>query len=481
MIINQDLLLDNIEELLELKNLFANQINTEDYYNWIEKVEKIIHTIKSNNSPELFFNEINTLTMEIREIWMSYVQNITNKHLKSPPLNTIKKLPQSNKISFSYERNIQPDFLEEKISLYRDVHANWELSNVLCSSGMAAISTVLQSYFAMYKPSESKKLVVSTWSEYFETRVLTDLYRSEAIEITSYRKQNEFFNWVESTDVFFIELVRYNWDLEVFNLNKFLETLCNSTPNRLRVLIVDTTLSGNYHQIEKILKSLENYPYIIVIQVHSILKLDQQGLELSNGGVISVYTLKNNLDIPNAKVFTNYIRQVRTILGAGLTYQELALLDNRFVFNKELYTRYCNLIYENNKLLAEKIQADGLFKKVVHPSLISNFEWAKSPFVVFHLKEDNLDNHGFLLGVLAYEVKKRKINFYHGSSFGFRDSRYEVIIPNTIESKGLFKIAMGLRRGVDQIKTIELMQEVANYRNFLELRNAYPFVNPIKF
>ncbi|MET4559859.1 hypothetical protein ABIA69_001002 [Lysinibacillus parviboronicapiens] len=483
MTFNQDLLSENIEELIALKGLFKNQIDTNEYQEWEKKLDGTIDYIFTNNHQnyELLFIQINTLTLELREIWMNYVQNITNKHLKSPPLHIIKNLPQSNKIDFSYERNIQPDFLENKISLYREVPSNWEISNVLCSSGMTAISTIMQSYFAMYKPSLNKKLVISTWRDYFETRVLTDLYRNELIEITNYPTQEEFFDVIEHTDLFFIELVRYNWDLEVFDLNEFLEILSNSTPDRLRILILDTTLSGNHHQLEKILSYLQYFPNIIIIQVHSILKLDQQGLEFSNGGAISVYTLKDNVAIPSAEAFAGYLRQVRTILGAGLSYQEIALLDNEFVFNKNKYSDYCNLIYENNKLMAETIHTNGIFKKVVYPSLFSEVDWAKSPFVVFHLREDNLDNHGLLLGVLSYEVKKRKINFYHGSSFGFRDSRYEVIIPNTSENKGLFKIAMGIRKGIDLLNIIELMQEISDYKDFSELKASYPTVNAIRF
>lgn len=483
MIINQDLQTEDKEELLALKSLFKNQINTTDYLEWEKNVDIIINSfsIKNNLNSELLFNDISTLSMKLREIWLQHVQNITNKHLKSPPLNTIKNLPQSKKIDFSYERNIQPDFLENKVDLYREVPTNWELSNVLCSSGMAAISIIMQSYFAMYKPSLQKKLVISTWRDYFETRVLTDLYRNELIEITNYPTQEEFFNVIEDTDVFFIEIVRYNWELEVLNLNKFLDNLSNVASERLKLLIVDTTLSGNHHQLEKILKCLEKCPNIIIIQVHSILKLDQQGLELSNGGVISVYTMKDNKSLPNAEAFAGYLRQVRTIMGAGLTYQEIALLDNEFVFNKKKYHHYCNQIFENNKLIAETIHTNGIFEKVVYPSLFSDVEWAKSPFVVFHLKEDNLNNHGFLLGVLSYEVKKREINFFHGSSFGFRDSRYEVIIPNVKDNKGLFKIAMGMRKGINRHKIIELIQEISNFKDFSELKVSYPTVKAIEF
>lgn len=98
--------------------------------------------------------------MELRRIWIEYAQSYSNFHLKSPPLNTMKILPSNNKIDFSYERNIQANLLEERSGQYRSQHDLWNSDRVMFSSGMASISTFMQSYLGMFKPSIDKPLTI---------------------------------------------------------------------------------------------------------------------------------------------------------------------------------------------------------------------------------------------------------------------------------------------------------------------------------
>lgn len=140
---------------------------------------------------------------------------------------------------------------------------------------------------------------------------------------------------------------------------------------------------------------------------------------------------------------------------------------------------YSEAVFVNNAKLAQSICADGLFRKVVHPSLKSELPWANSPFVVFHLKEDTLENHGLLLSIISYEAQKRGVCFSLGSSFGFRGHRFEVIIPRISDQKGLFKVAMGAREGSSRDEVIRLLKEVGGHTTFAHLRKRYPDINPI--
>lgn len=129
--------------------------------------------------------------------------------------------------------------------------------------------------------------------------------------------------------------------------------------------------------------------------------------------------------------------------------------------------------------MALSLNSRGIFKKIAHPSLISDLAWAVSPFVVFHLHEDTLENHGFLLGVVSYEAKKSQISLAMGSSFGFRSHRFEVIIPNLSEGKGLFKVAMGYREGPSKEFIIKLFKRLSLYSDFSKLREDYPSIKPV--
>ncbi|NMH68111.1 hypothetical protein HF072_04895 [Bacillus sp. RO3] len=482
LLINKDNALKR--DLLKIYDLYQSFFSSEythltEHKKWLRKLSDLQHSVENISNSLLTEREIDQLLLELRVLWFEHVQRITNQQLKSPPLINEKLLPSNNRIDFSYERNIQPKILESKAENYRETPEEWIHDHIMLSSGMAAISTFLQSIFGMIKPSSNQQIIVSTWSEYFETRVLTDLYRREFTTINNFKDQMEFYQAIPTTDIFFIEPVRYNWELEVLDLDLFVSQLSEGSKEGLKVIVLDTTLNGDSLDISSFLNRIQVVPNVIVVQIHSTLKLDQQGMELSNGGLISIYTYKQNAVLPSANDLANYIRQVRTILGTGLTYEEIALLDYELFLNKESYHDYCQAVFNNNERLSKSIQPSGLFKEIAHPSKHSSKEWAKAPFVVFHLKEDQLENYGFLLAVVNEEIKKNKVNVIYGSSFGFRHHRYEVIIPNTLEGKGLFKIAMGARKGPSMEFLIELLKKISEYPTIISLKSDYPDLKPV--
>ncbi|PFW22302.1 hypothetical protein [Bacillus thuringiensis] len=479
---NDIVLLQEIEDLISI--YFSLGMEGHPYSaktnGWLESAVHLGRQI-SEKKIGTFEDEMHleNLSMQLRVLWMEFVQFTTNKHMKSPPLGEVKYLPSQNKIDFSYERNIEPVHLERKANLYREKHDEWECDHVFASSGMACISTFLQSFFGMSKPTQKQPLKLCTWGDYFETRVLLDLYKRDSIEIQNFKTQKEFEASISRFDLFFIEPVRYNWSLEVFNFVSFIDKLTKDTSKNLKVLIIDTTLNGNTLRVIELLEKLKAIPNLIFVHIHSCLKLDQQGMEFSNCGLLSVYTVKENNQIPSAKNICSYIRKVRTLLGTGLTYEEISLLDNKFFLNRKGFSIYCNRVFKNNEDLAKSICNKGIFNNIAYPSLISTESWAKAPFVVFHLKEDTLENYGWLLSIVNYEAKRKKIPFVMGSSFGFRTHRFEVIIPNLKQGKGLFKVAMGVREGPTKEYVINLLMIISKYKNLEELKLAYPKVTPI--
>ncbi len=470
-------LTNEIEQLLKVYESFS--IQEHPHPNRLSRWLDDMHLMRAEGRWSLKAErEIEERSMELRRIWIEYAQSYSNFHLKSPPLNTMKILPSNNKIDFSYERNIQANLLEERSGQYRSQHDLWNSDHVMFSSGMASISTFMQSYLGMFKPSIDKPLTILSWSDYFETRVMMDLYSRDSVHYYPCKSQEELESYITIGDIFFIEPVRYNWDLEVLNLETFLSQLKALHPDKISVLVMDTTLIGDTLDMSGILEFCSQVPNLIIVQIHSCLKLDQQGFEYSNAGLLSIYTTKRG-NLPEAKEFGQYIRKVRTILGTGLGLEEIALLDQPYFLNKHHLNSYCSGVFKHNRELAHSIESNGIFKKVAHPSINSTFPWAVSPFVVFHLKEDTLENHGFLLGVVLHEAESKGLTFSIGSSFGFRSHRFEVIIPNVSEGKGLFKVAMGFRDGPSKDAITKLFKKLSLYKSFHSLRKDYPTIKPV--
>lgn len=461
-----------LDELLDLKNIFYSSFSESYNYEWISKVDETIKNIEDYNEPHLE-KSLDNLTMELRVLLLQRGQIIVNNHLKSPPEDDETYLPSGRELKFSYERDIRPTVLEQRAEMFRDIPGYWSQKCILFSSGMAAIATLFQSYFSMSRPTKENSLYISSWSDYFETRMMKNIYSSDIVNIEIHKEEEKFLESVSNADVFFIEPIRYNWEMEVLNINGFINTLKSESKSGIKLIIIDTTLNGETLDFHMILNEIRSIPDLIVIQLNSILKLDQQGLELSNGGLMSIYTNTDNNSAPNATDLAKYIRSVRTILGNSLTFEEIFILDNNFVFDKNWYMKYSMEVFKNNAELASKILVGGIFNKVVHPSLFSNEIWACAPFVVLHLKEDALENHSFLTEVIKYEVEKKGFNFHYGSSFGFRNHRYEVVVPDLSTKKGLFKVAMGKRKGPTFNFIIKLFEKLSGYNDFQELKSDY--------
>lgn len=214
------------------------------------------------------------------------------------------------------------------------------------------------------------------------------------------------------------------------------------------------------------------------------LKLDQAGLELANVGILSLFVPEGAPGMPPAPRLGHYLRKMRTILGSGLTLDEVAALEAPWFLDRKSFERHCRAVFVNNAMVSACLQGiKGIFSRIVHPSLAdpqSPVPTVQAPFSVLHLREDSLDNHGFLLAVLAAEARRRGLCFDAGSSFGFRGHRYEVIIPRLADRKGLFKVAMGARGGPSRTGIVELMQELAACPDMQALRARYPKLRQVQ-
>lgn len=429
---------------------------------------------------------LDQLSVDLRRCWLSIAHETADNYFKSPPLTQPKRSVMGNPLEFSYERNFQPALLEARVAALHTPKEGWQADHVIFRSGQAGLITLLTSWLSMLRPTAETPLRLGMYGAYFETQMMLRLLQQPAFEWSQLRAAPEIESAVSTggLDVLLLETVRYDWDLEPLDLDALLSGWKQRRGSGLSLTLLDTTLSGPFFPIDRVLETLRRAAAPeVVVAYSSGLKLHQMGLELSNVGLVSIFTPKGSEKVPEAVQIADYLRAMRTIHGSGLTVDETVALEAPWFGEPDSFWRHCTSVFINNALVASALDEKyGLFVRVAHPSLTHRGEqsaWAQAPFCVVHLKDDTLDAHGLLLGVLGYEARRRGLSFVHGSSFGFRGHRYETIIPKISEGRGLFKIAMGARSGPSRQGVLSLLREIGSYPDMASLRTAYPEVQPV--
>jgi hypothetical protein len=185
------------------------------------------------------------------------------------------------------------------------------------------------------------------------------------------------------------------------------------------------------------------------------LKLHQGGLELASVGILSVFTPQDAL-IP-AKELGNRVRKIRTLLGLGLSFADVAVLEAPWFLDREYTRLYQQAVFENNARLARHVSATNqLFRGAFHPSLLNGQQGCRDgPYCVFRLKSGDPQAYDLLEEWIRCAVRARGILFEWGGSFGFRGHRFEVVRPGD-GAEPFLRVALGRRPGwsCDQIMTL---------------------------
>lgn len=453
------------KELSQLKDISLKlDIDITEY---IKEIDLIIQE-ESN----LYFIEekLDDLSRYIRRKWITENNNHTSHFLKSPEMLITPTTLLNTKYDFTYERNLDTNTLERKIEK-NNQKSKWNNTSLAFSSGMAAINSLLNSLLSFYAPSENNPLRMICFADYFESRGLIDVISRSFLDI-EYTNSNEID--INSYDIIYIEPTKYDWNLSSIDIDRMCSFSMETDNEKYKFIIIDSTLSRNSDSLDKLLDHFNKYPFLIVFEITSGLKLHQFGLEFCNFGYLNIYCRNDDNYIIDSQKIKEYIKRIRTLMGSALSFEAVSLLDNPLIFNEHMTKEYIDTIFENNMNLRNNIKLGGLFKEV-------SFAEQGSPFVVFQMKNNNLAEYGYLMGIISEEVKKVGASIFMGSSFGFRHHRYETIIPNNKISKGLFKIAMGYRRGPSYNFILSLMKEISELNNFNELELKYPNINPVKF
>lgn len=436
---------------------------------------------------------LETLSMALRRCWMGLAHSFADRPMKSPPHLEDVPLPFGVDLkNYIYERVAQPFGLEHRCqSRYRPV-PGWESRFCLFGSAMGALTILLQVLPRFLSaPGE-----VPRWDSfigYYETERLLRLHDRRGVFCRRFRKPDEIFERVANgkTDILLVEPSMYDWNQTVLDPEILVRAILKRPQGRPLALALDTSLLGPVFRMDDLLAALAPSCPLLAIELRSGLKLDQEGLELSNVGITRLFTREGPpTGIHGVEKWQRHLRSARKIFGNALSLDEMTLLDLPWFSDPERLDAYAAPIFVNNARLAAALaKVDGLFSRIAHPSLskLSGWQWAESPFVIAHLRdrEDRQANRDLLEAVIHQEILRRGLTACLGSSFGFRHHRFEIVIPEGYErpdgsSRSFLKVAMGHRQGPSGDGLIKLLCDVAKHADFAALRQAYPDVKPLR-
>ncbi|MGG7465597.1 hypothetical protein [Plantibacter sp. YIM 135347] len=409
------------------------------------------------------------VTGTLRQLIRRNANEHTSTSRISPLANEAIELGGGSRVDYSYERSMTAEPLESRLIACANSLENRPPAAVAFSSGMAALSTVLELAIYEFFARHARRPHVATLVDYFETGMLVELQRASCNTVTVATSPATLLE--AKADIVVLESLRYNWDLDVVPFDELADAWSDER-DAPSVVIVDSTLTAGSWPVTPFLASIS--PATQVIDVRSGLKLDQQGLELSNLGIALVHQSNETRSFGE---FAQLLRTARSVTGAGLSASALSALRPAFLFDAPWSHLHVGSVALNNADFAASVRTENvLFERIASPLPLASM----SPFTVLTLEDDRIENYELLLGIIREETERRRLLLQFGASFGFRGHRYETIIPAKQDLTCLFKVALGSRRGPSFWGTLELFTELATYSNISALRRAYPNTSPAR-
>lgn len=380
----------------------------------VRDVEALVAAAVGSETPlaaELGFERA---ARRLRAGWLRSVAAETSRVLRSPTEREVAHLEHSRHDAYGYERDFQPETLETRCQAFFGAPpAGWSTAHVMFSSGQAALATILLR-LAEARPG---KLRVAHVGSYFETRDLVG--RACAL-----------VDEAAPADCIIVEPIACDGRFTTHDPAALGRNLSDG-----QVLVVDETLSAPTTRLPDILRQVEARG-AAVIRLVSGLKLLQQGLELANVGIVSVFARTAE----QAAAVADGLRRCRTLTGAGLRFVDALALEAPFFLDRGATQAYADRVFAHNAALAQAVAAGN---RLFEPMGAS--DPATAPYCAFKLASGNsVDALEALADSLDREVRARGLLFERGGSFGFRGHRYEVIEPETDEPPFL-RVAMGAR------------------------------------
>jgi hypothetical protein len=357
---------------------------------------------------------------------------------------------------YAYDRQHIPEVIERRL---RDAgHRRGRKGALICGSGMAAITIAAQSLAALLP-----ELSISALASYFETFTLLSLsgLRDRCRRVTEQEQLHRAFR-TGGANVIYIEPVQYNWRLNSIDWDRLLAEIDGAADPP--VVILDTTLSGSSPVLEDLIDRFLASRCPLLLCLRSGLKLDQEGLELANLGVLEWWIRDDN--DPALARLQAVAEAYRTVAGVGIGWHAACALSPGFVLDHRRAQAFSASIFASNRALfaATELSGDIFVRKTYAPP-----PW-DAPFVLFHLRQGNARQYQLLAALIAREAERRRLDWTMSGSFGFRTERFETILPGEQKRagerpEGVLKIACGCYRGARFWAIVDLINELARFNS----------------
>ena len=418
------------------------------------EIKAVLEKKQFNEFTGYFLPEI----LNIRNNIYADAQHFFN-NVKSPKFGDFYDITNNieDYVYYSYERNISHSLLENSYS--SGYIKNSYNKTVFFNSGIATIFNTLS---MLKRILNKKQLNVLSHSSYFETSTLHNILMNNIIDFNS-------DSFKDNIDVIFIETIQYDENMQTFNLMENLNFIIEKLDtHKVLFIIIDSTL---FRDAKGLNRFINNYlgNDIIIIEIISLLKLHQFGMEISNVGVATIYSTQTN-----HKVVDNiaiYLKKMRNVTGSNLSLYEISLLSNEIFFDNDLINLYKNYIYSNSRYFANALKKGNIITKICYTW---SLDYA-APFIILKNNEYDLQDYIRILSIIKYLIEKEDLNIFMGSSFGFNNTRYELIITNKETKSCFIKIAVGAFDCTAQEKFIIILNNInaciSKNELFLKYRN----------
>jgi hypothetical protein len=395
-------------------------------------VEAQLHAAVKCDCPLDFEVGCEQAARRLRAGWLKSVAAETAHVLRSPTEREIERLGRSRHDAYGYERDFQPESLEARChAFFGEPPSGWTASHVIFSSGQAALATTLL-HLAEHRTG---KLQVAHVGSYFET--------AELVHRTCLRAPD-----LPAADCIIVEPIACNGRFATHEP----ASIARGMTGR-QTLVIDETLSAPITLLPNVLSQTVARD-AAVMRLVSGLKLLQQGLELANVGIVSVFAR----DARQVAALADGLKRCRTLTGAGLRFVDALALEAPFFLDPTATQTYAERVFAHNACLAQAVTAKNRIFKPLGDAEVGG---ASAPYCAFELRARNtVGALETLTGLIQREAKARGLLFERGGSFGFRGHRYEVIEPETGEPPFL-RVAMGARRDQSCRGIIDLVARLA--------------------
>lgn len=413
-----------------------------------------------------------TLSAALRRLWLQVAHEASDPHTRSPQRDVATKTPSGAVVDYGYERDLQPRALEQRCFAYAPSPDGWTSDHLLFSSAQSGMTALLHwaTQAGFWHPHGGADALVA--GGYFETHELFDLFARDGLRWRNAKTLDASNLASVPASLVLIEPMFFDEGVNVFDMKAFHSSWLSMDPSEPTLIILDTTLSGPLFSMSEFLAPLAGPRAPTVIQIRSGLKLDQAGFELADCGIISIFADASS-EFP-AREVAQALRKIRTITGAGLTFDEMSALEAPWFLDPHHHRKYCADVFASNATLAEAVRTKRgmLFERILHPRYTgSGAAWAQAPYCTFHLHDGTVEHYRFIERVIAYESRRRGLLFENGGSFGFRGHRYEAVVPQ--RAAPFLRVAMGARPGFSAFGAAHLMRDLAGFESVRQLAARY--------